>query len=167
MRGALPALQAHHRAHWEAETVTLLKCYPTCPLSCSADAPTSAVQLSSLMPVNPKRKGWFSFCCQHGHQLGPQPWSHTQSVKTDLDASGDIATSRLLKNENLWWSPLLGSGSPKPSNTYFTIPFHPGQSWGLKSARTMPADLILISTRKVQEHQKYEYFHSILLCIGI
>lgn len=99
-RGALPTLQTHHRAHWEAETVTLLKCYPTSPLPLSG-APTSAVQLSSPAPVNPNRAGRFSFCCQRGHQQGLGPWSHTQSVNTDSDMSRDIATSRLLQKGNL------------------------------------------------------------------
>lgn len=50
MRGALPTLQTHNRAHWEAETVTLLKYYPTFPHPASPGAPTSAVQFSSPMP---------------------------------------------------------------------------------------------------------------------
>lgn len=58
-RGALPPLQAHHRAHWEAETITVLKCYPTRhpTLSIPPGAPTSAVQLSSPMPMNTNREG--------------------------------------------------------------------------------------------------------------
>lgn len=39
--------------------------------------------------------------------------------------------------------------------------------WGLKSAGKVTSDLILILTQKVQKHQGYHCFHSILLCMGI
>jgi len=43
-------------------------------------------------------------------------------------------------------STISSLGSPKPTNTYFTIPLHPGLSWRLNSTGKMLTDLIVIST---------------------
>lgn len=89
-----------------------------------------------------------------GALAGDTVWKHRLGHEGECSHKQETQEN-LLQKQNLWESPPLSSRSPKPTNTYFTTPLLPCRSWGLKTARKVPAGPILIHAQEVQKYQRY------------